>query len=409
MNNESATNASDVVTPKSRAAAGQNRGGFHQASLARARAMATQSRTHFEIRFAMAHRMPRSWKKVRRKLLEECKRPSFAEVATYFKPVDGGIVGPSIRFAEAAARCMGNLLPDTQVLYDDLDKAVVRVSVTDLEVNLTYAVEDAILKTVERMYTEGRDVLGERRNAENKSVFTVRATEDEMRAKQGAWVSRTLRSCILRFVPGDLLEACMEQVDATREEQAARDLDAARAKLAEDFAALGVWSAQLEAYLGHDVAHCTAAELVELRCVWTALRDGECKWKDAERFKRIERGADRAPNRMGKGLKALKERLAASSAPDAPEATEGRPPESVSSAAAKFPRKGLHEDSGIEFTEWVQAPGGFRGEWKGEGKYKGTLTIKEDGEIVVFTPMDAPLRQLEEAVAWAIEPLLTNP
>jgi hypothetical protein len=40
----------------------------------------------------------------------ECDRPRFAEVARYSKPQGSTkVTGPSIRFVEAALRCLGNI------------------------------------------------------------------------------------------------------------------------------------------------------------------------------------------------------------------------------------------------------------------------------------------------------------
>ncbi|HYG12344.1 MAG TPA: hypothetical protein VD835_20545, partial [Pyrinomonadaceae bacterium] len=94
-------------------------------------ALAAQAKAQIEARYIVAMQRPRDMDTVRTKLLKECSRPGFAKVARYSKPVGGSkIEGPSIRFAEAALRCMGNVVPESFVVWDDEEKRVVRVSVT---------------------------------------------------------------------------------------------------------------------------------------------------------------------------------------------------------------------------------------------------------------------------------------
>nr|NIU03565.1 hypothetical protein [Gammaproteobacteria bacterium]NIV50929.1 hypothetical protein [Gammaproteobacteria bacterium]NIX84839.1 hypothetical protein [Gammaproteobacteria bacterium] len=95
-------------------------------------AVAAQAAASVQARYVMALQRPRNIDQVRVDLLKECKRPGFARVAMYHKPIGKGVTGPSIRFAEAAMRCMGNLMPEVATLYDDHDKRILRVSVTDL-------------------------------------------------------------------------------------------------------------------------------------------------------------------------------------------------------------------------------------------------------------------------------------
>jgi len=72
-------------------------------------AMQASATAAVQARFVMARQQPRSWDDVRVRVLGECKRPGFAQVARYHKPIGDGIEGPSIRFAEACARYAGNL------------------------------------------------------------------------------------------------------------------------------------------------------------------------------------------------------------------------------------------------------------------------------------------------------------
>jgi hypothetical protein len=219
---------------------------------------------------------------VRLAILKECKRPGFAAVARYRKPVGEGIEGPSIRFAEAAIRCMTNMLPEVATIYEDPEKRIMRVSVTDLEANVTYSGDVTIEKTVERStLKDGQIPLRARKNSVGKTTYLVEATEDDLLNKQNALVSKQLRTLALRLVPGDILEEAMAAVIATLEKDDAADPTAARKKLVDAFDRLGVKPSALRDYLGHELDGITPVELAELRAVAITIRDGEASWKDA--------------------------------------------------------------------------------------------------------------------------------
>lgn len=244
-------------------------------------AVAAQARAIIESRYIVAMQRPRDFDLVRDRILKECKRPRFADVARYLKPVGKGIEGPSIRFAEMALRCMGNATADSAVIYEDTRKRIIRVTVTDLESNLPYSNDIMIDKTVERSKVrDGQTLVSTRTNSYGKTVYIVEATEDDLLNKQNALVSKALRTLILRILPGDILEEAMDQVIATQRDRDAKDPDEARKRLADAFSALGVKPSDLKQYLGHELAATSPAEMVELRAVYAAIRDGEATWKD---------------------------------------------------------------------------------------------------------------------------------
>jgi len=100
--------------------------------------LAAQARAVIEARYLIAINRPRDLDVVREKLLKECRRPGFAEVAIYKKPIGKGVEGLSIRFAEAAIRYMCNIDISQQTIYDDAEKRIIRVSCTDMETNTPY-------------------------------------------------------------------------------------------------------------------------------------------------------------------------------------------------------------------------------------------------------------------------------
>lgn len=270
-------------------------------------AMAAQAKANVEARFILALQRPRDIDTVRIKLLKECKRPGFAQVARYSKPVGGQrIEGASIRFAEAALRLMGNVLPETSVIYDDAQKRIVRVSVTDLETNLTYSSDVSVEKTVERSNLKpGQVPLASRVNSYGKTAYLIPATEDDIANKVNANVSKALRGHALRILPGDILEEAMELCIKTLESEAAVDPERERKKIADAFASLRVMPTHLAEYLGHPIDQCSPSETVELRALYQAIKDGETTWHAAVE----QRSGDKKPA-AGKA----KERVAAATA-----------------------------------------------------------------------------------------------
>jgi hypothetical protein len=245
-------------------------------------AVAAQMQAQVQARYIMAMRRPRSWDQVRTTLLHECKRPSFAEVALYDKPVGGSsITGLSIRFAEAAVRCMTNMQPETMTIYDDSRKRIVRVQVTDVESNVTYSTDLIIEKTVERSRAApGQTVISQRVNSRGRPVYIVEATEGDLMTKEGAHISKALRNLVLRMLPGDIQDDCRAAINATLTNKAARDPDAERKAIADAFSGVRVQPVDLEKYLGHPLAQMAPAEVVELRRIYRAIKDGETTWRD---------------------------------------------------------------------------------------------------------------------------------
>lgn len=250
-----------------------------------ASAAAAQSKALVEARYTVAIARPRDMDAVREALIKECKRPSFAAVARYNKPIGKGIVGPSIRFAEAAIRCMTNIVVEETTTYDDDEKRIIQVTVSDLEANVPYSTSVTVEKTIERRNKKPDDeVLRERTGSTGQKVYILRATEDDILNKKNALLSKAIRTLALRLVPGDLIDECMYVVVKTQEDADAKDPDGARLKIIDAFSALGVSVSDLKAYAG-DLAKLSPSELADLRALHAAIKEGETTWKAAVALK----------------------------------------------------------------------------------------------------------------------------
>jgi hypothetical protein len=278
-----------------------------------ASAVAAQSQATVQARFIVALQRPRNWDDVRARILREIERPGFAEIAWFKKPIGAGVEGLSVRFTDAAARCMGNLLEEAPVVYEDAFKRVIRVSVCDLEANVTKFKDVAIEKTVERRsLTDGRVAISVRKNSRGEPTYTVPATEDELLAKEGALISKVRRNLILQILPGDIQDQARTRILAIRHGDVAKDPDSARRKILDSFAALNVQPSDLKTYLGHDVSTCSPAELQDLRDLYSSIVSGEITWTELMAEKRSGQAEPAAPDATPKakpGLEGVKDRL----------------------------------------------------------------------------------------------------
>jgi hypothetical protein len=300
--------------------------------------LAAQAKALVEARFTIALKKPRDIDVVREKLLRECARPSFAEVAIYHKPVGEGIEGPSIRFAEAAIQAMGNLAIDTPTIYDDGEKRIMRVTVSDMETNVTHSKDVTIMKRVERnRLGDGQVPLRQRVNSRGRVVYLVEATDDEILNAENALVSKALRTTGLRLVPGWLIDECMRKVREVRE-AGGQDPDAQRRKLFDAFASVNISADKVKEWLGHDGSALTAKERSELFGIYTALKDGDTTWREVmdEREAKAEKPADPAAAPTAEPPKKGAAAVKAAIKPTAP--APAAPPPPAAAAAPAEPR-----------------------------------------------------------------------
>lgn len=261
-------------------------------------AMAAKSKAEVEARYVIALQRPRNVLDTRNAILESCKRPAFCEGAIYRKPVGGSktVDGFSIRFAEEAIKALKNVAVDTMAIYEDDERLTIRISVTDLESNLTYADEARITKTVERrQLKEGQSAISERMNSTGQKVYLVAATDDDLLNKINAAKSKAIRNSGLRLIPQDILEEAWSQILETMRKGGA-DPKAATKKVCDSFSTLNITPSELERFLGHSLETVSPVELQNLRGIYTAIKEEETSWKSV-----METAAPKRPVKEGPG------------------------------------------------------------------------------------------------------------
>jgi len=285
-------------------------------------AAAETAKAMVQARYLVALNRPRNIDDVRVALQNTCKRTRFAEIARFRKPQFGAkacflglrfkcplikqngqygpqchhVCGPSIRFADEAMKLLWNIDVRQEVVYEDEEQRLVQVSATDLETNHTKSQTVCVKKIIERRSKrKGQEIIGQRENTNGDTVYIIRASDDELITKEANYVAKARRNLELQLVPQDIIEECMDTVVQTMMEETEKDPGAARKRVCDSFAGLGVKPSDLAKYLGHSLESCSPAELQTLREMFASIRGGNSTWKDYMEVQGDENGGpDRA-------------------------------------------------------------------------------------------------------------------
>lgn len=225
------------------------------------------SRQAQEVQAAMviAKRFPRNEVESFNRIIMACKRKKLAEQAVYEYPRGGTkVTGPSIRLAEAVAQNWGNIDFGIMELEQKNGESQVMAYAWDLESNTRQT----------KIFT----VSHIRGTKKGNVALTDPRDIYEMVANQGA---RRLRACILGVIPGDVIDAAMEQCDKTLESGEEKPI----IDLVRDMAAIfqkefGVPLELIEKYIGCKSEAFSMNDLIRLKKVYRSLKDGMAKRED---------------------------------------------------------------------------------------------------------------------------------
>lgn len=218
-----------------------------------------ESRAMAEIQAAilMAKHSPRNESQSFINIIEACKRPMLAESAQYAYPRGGTLVkGPSIRLAEVLARAWGNLRVGITITTQDSDKTEARAYAFDMQTN----------------YMIDQDFVVPHKRTTKKGVTKLTDERDIRELVQNIG-SRYLRGCILRLIPGDVVESALERVEKTLLSTDVPITEQIR-KMVVAFDELGVKVEHLEARLGHNLDATIPTEILTLKSIYRSIKDG---------------------------------------------------------------------------------------------------------------------------------------
>lgn len=211
----------------------------------------------------MAKKFPRDPVKAVDRILSECRRPSLAEQAQYSFPRGGTMVeGPSIRLAETIARSWGNVSFGTVEVERTGNESSMLAYAWDLETNVMARQEFKVRHV--RDTRQGGKALSDERD-----VY-------ELTANQG---SRRVRACILRIIPGDVVDTAVAECAATLQDKIG-DVQERVPKMVDGFSALGVSRLQIEKRLRHRLDTLNGPEYLSLRKIYQSIKDGMATVED---------------------------------------------------------------------------------------------------------------------------------
>lgn len=251
---------------------------------ASASADAGQSREIAEVQSAMviAKRFPRDMIAATDRILRACTRPTLADSALYSYSRGGTeITGPSIRLAEVAAQAWGNMSYGIRELDQRKGVSTVEAFAWDMETNTRQV---KVFQVEHKRHTRS-------------GAYALEDPRDiyELVANQGA---RRLRACILGVVPGDVIEAAVNQCEETMRASADTSPEALQ-KMVAAFLPFGVVKEHIEKRIQCRLEAIRPAQVVQLKKIWKSLNDDMSKpadWFDVtgEAPKDLNSALDRA-------------------------------------------------------------------------------------------------------------------
>ncbi len=288
-----------------------------------ASSLAEREKAIVQARIIQAIQRPRDSEAALQRVLKDCSRLRFAEEATYKLPrrsynrekgryEDTTIEDLSVRFAEAVFVAWGNIDCTSAVVWDEPDKRIIQVTVTDLESNANYSHGIVIDKLIERKKLRKNEVALETRiGAGNDKVYIVACSDSDIRMKTNSEISRVRRNLVLQIIPADVKDEAREKIAETIIEAIRKDPVIARRNQATAFAMMffNIKTAtmvsdhqrnqakiQLAEYLGHPYDECTPEEMAELTGVGAAIKGEGVTWESIMegRATEAEQQAERA-------------------------------------------------------------------------------------------------------------------
>lgn len=203
----------------------------------------------------LAKMFPRSVTASITEFLEACKSGDFAGGAFYSVPNRGS--GPSIRFAEEAARCYGNFEYGHRELSRSDGKSEIEVYAWDKEKNNRSTRQITVMHVLDTR--NGPRKLTDQADIDNKIANVA---------------SKQIRGRILALMPKHMIMAgiaeCKKTLAGTNDKPLGERIQA----VVGAFVKYGVGIPHLERYLGHKLDETTTDELADLIGIGNALKEG---------------------------------------------------------------------------------------------------------------------------------------
>ena len=277
----------------------------------------------------MAKQFPRNQIQAADRILNACTRQTLADSAVYSYPRGGqNVEGPSIRLAEVLAQNWGNLDFGIRELSQENGVSTVEAYAWDLETNVRQA---KVFQVAHKRMAKG----GTKTLTDPRDIY-------EMVANQG---SRRLRACILSIIPGDIVEAALSQCSITQAASVGatpEEIKETIRKLTATMEKFGITAENIQDRYQCRLEAIRPAQIVELRKIYTSLKDGMSKPSDWFVIQEVKESDAQDLNAMVGGAAAIEEKPEATT-----EATKPTPTEEQFAALVEAISTGVKEVSDV--------------------------------------------------------------
>lgn len=215
----------------------------------------------------LARQFPRDPNYALQAALQECERKELAEQAMYeFTRGDSKVRGPSIRLVEVLARHWSNITCGVDEIESKDGETTIKSYAWDLETN----VSDSKTFTVKHVRTTKH---GSYKLTDERDIY-------EMVANKGA---RRKRACLLAVLPGWYVDAAVDACEKTLTNSLTdgQTLEEVIQKLVAAFSEFGIAPGQIEEKMSKEVGNLSKNDVVKLRHLYSAIKDGFVKPADA--------------------------------------------------------------------------------------------------------------------------------
>lgn len=265
----------------------------------------------------LAKRFPRSMAAAMSEFLDTCASPEFAKTAFYAVPNRGS--GPSIRFAEEAARCYGNFQYGHRELSRQDGRSEIEVFAWDMQNNNYSKRQITVMHVVDTK--NGPKKLVDQADIDNKIANVA---------------SKQMRGRILALLPKHLVASGIEACKQTLAGNSEVPIRERILKMSQAFGRFGVTDTHLQAYLKHPVDQTTVDELADLMGIYNAIKEGA---KASDYFQLGDEGAAQtaSPAAAAIAKQAAQNQAAAPEAAQAPAQAPAPAPAATRRRAATSP------------------------------------------------------------------------
>jgi hypothetical protein len=221
-----------------------------------------------QTKYLMAERFPRDVVGAMDRILNAFTRPKLAEKAQYqFARGGSDILGPSIRAAEAIAQQWGNMEQGFRELSRGLDQTGVPFSEVEA---FCWDLQSRTSKRLQFIVRHWRDTKkGGYKLTDERDIYELIANQAQ----------RRVRACILAMIPGDVVDAAMDQAAVTLKTSADCSAEA-MAKMVVAFEPFGVSKEHIEKRIQRRLDTIQPAQVVALKRIYASLRDDMSKPDD---------------------------------------------------------------------------------------------------------------------------------